>query len=171
MQETETEKQPAEETKEAGPRGKTADAAILDDADFVTPESEAKAEPKPKPKPEPPPQLELEVGGDEEGHAIIAIIENRFIYKKETQRETSSDEVVAILQFDGPVAHVRRGYGLTLNLSNYESARLDVSVTVPCYLADVDVADEWARQWVERRVVHEVENVRGKGSTDGKPSY
>lgn len=123
-------------------------------------------------KVEPTVQLELEIDGkNDEAHAIIAMIENRFVYKKETQRETSSEEVVAIVQFAGPVAKVRRGYGLTLNLSNYESARVDVSVEVPCYLADVDVADEWARYWVERRMVQEVENVRGKGSTSDKPRY
>jgi len=69
------------------------------------------------------------------------------------------------------VAKVRRGYGLTLNLGNYESARCDVSIEVPCVLQDVGAADEWARAWVEKRVVQEVENVRGEGSQDGKPSY
>jgi len=106
-----------------------------------------------------------------ESHATVAVIENRFVFKTETQRETSSEEVVAIQTFEGPVAKVRRGYGLTLNLGNYESARLDVTVEVPCYLEDVDAADEWARQWVEKRVVKEVENVCGEGSTSGKPSY
>ena len=109
--------------------------------------------------------------GDGNDHAIVAIIDNRFVFKKETQREQSTEEIVAVLKFDGDVAKVRRGYGLTLNLSNYESARLDVTVEVPCYLADIDAADEWARQWVETRVVREVENVRGEGTTDGKPSY
>jgi hypothetical protein len=123
-------------------------------------------------KREPAAQLELEIDGEgDEAHAIIAMVENRFVYKKETQRETSSEEVVAIVQFEGPIAKVRRGYGLTLNLSNYESARVDVGIEVPCYLVDVDVADEWARKWVERRMVQEVENVRGKGSTNDKPRY
>ena len=116
-----------------------------------------------------PDQTEMELGGND--HAIVAIIDNRFVFKKETQREQSTEEVVEILKFEGQVAKVKRGYGLTLNLSNYESARLDVHVEVPCYLADVDAADEWARQWVEKRVIKEVENVRGEGSTDGKPSY
>lgn len=106
-----------------------------------------------------------------ESHPIVAVIDNRFVFKTETQRETSSEEVLAIHAFEGPVSKVRRGYGLTLNLGNYESARLDVTVEVPCYLEDVDAADEWARAWVERRVVQEVENVRGEGSTSKKPSY
>jgi hypothetical protein len=116
-------------------------------------------------------QIEMETDVEGEDHAIVAMIDNRFVFKSETQRETSSEEVVGILKFKGPVAKVRRGYGLTLNLSNYESARLDVGVEVPCYLQDVDAADEWARVWVEERVVKEVENVRGEGSTKDKPNY
>jgi hypothetical protein len=117
--------------------------------------------------------LEADVSGESRGedHAIVAFIDNRFVFKKDVQRESASEEVVAIGEFQGPVARVRRGYGLTLNLSNYESARLDVAVEVPCYVEDVDAADEWARQWVEKRVVQEVENVRGEGSTSKKPSY
>ena len=109
-------------------------------------------------------------GGD---GSIVAMIDNRFVFKQETQRETSTEELVSIQKFEPgePVAKVRRGYGLTLNLGNYESARCDVSIEVPCLLPDAGAADEWARQWVEKRVVAEVENVRGEGSTAGKPKY
>jgi len=105
--------------------------------------------------------------------AVVAIIDNRFIFKKELQRETTTEELVSITSFKegDPVAKVRRGYGLTLNLTNYESARLDVSIEVPCMVSDVDAADEWARQWVEERVIREVENVRGEGSQADKPKY
>jgi hypothetical protein len=103
-------------------------------------------------------------------HAAVAFVENRFVFKSELQRETSSEELVSVRKFDGEVARIRRGYGLTLNLGNYESARLDVSIEVPCYVDDVAAADEWARQWVEARVVKEVENVRGEGSAKS-PTY
>lgn len=110
---------------------------------------------------------------ENEDGAVVALIDNRFVFKQETQRETSSEEVVAVQKFEpgAAIAKVRRGYGLTLNLGNYESARCDVTIEVPCYLEDADAADEWARVWVEKRVVKEVENVRGEGSTDGKPKY
>lgn len=108
-----------------------------------------------------------------EDHPIVAFINNRFTFKQETQRETSSEEVVEIVKFepDTAIAKVRRGYGLTLNLTNYESARLDVGIEVPCYLQDVDAADEWARQWVEERVIKEVTNVRGETAAKKKPKY
>lgn len=111
------------------------------------------------------------MGGND--HAVVALVENRFVFKKETLREQSTEEFVDIVKFekDDPVCKIRRGYGLTLNLTNYESARLDVSIEVPCLMPDVDAADEWARQWVEKRVIQEVENVRGSGSADEKPKY
>jgi len=104
----------------------------------------------------------------EKERAVIAFVNGRFLHRGDAYRETASEEVVAVHKFDGPVAMVRRGYGLTLNLGNYESARLDVSVEVPCHVEDVDAADEWARAWVEERVKAEVSDVReSKGNGGG----
>jgi len=118
---------------------------------------------------------ENERGGNDV--AVVALVNNRFFFKDANtgepsfSREDSSEEVVAICEFVGPVAKVRRGYGLTLNLTRYEFARLDVSIEVPCYLEDADAADEWARQWVENRVMKEVASVRGEKAAKKKPRY
>ena len=56
---------------------------------------------------------------------------------------------------------VTRGYGLTLNLGNYESARFDVTITMPCYPEDVEACDEWCRAWAEERTKQEMASVRG----------
>lgn len=106
-------------------------------------------------------------GGQE--HAIIALIDNRFVKKGVDGKGESREEVVEVVQFKTTPAVVRRGMGLTLNLGNYESARLDVSIEVPCYLEDIENADAFARKWVEDRVVQEVESVRGK--SDDKPVF
>lgn len=42
-------------------------------------------------------------------------------------------EVEAMFPPDCPVATVSSGYGLTLNMGNFESARLDAGITLPCY--------------------------------------
>ena len=104
---------------------------------------------------------------------IIAFINGRFVHKGDIYKETASEEVVTTHVFEGPVAKVVRGYGLTLNLQNYESARLDVRVEVPCHVEDIDKADEWARQWVEERVKAEVAGVRNGGGkkTESKPKF
>lgn len=43
-----------------------------------------------------------------------------------------------------PLAQVRAMAGLTLNMQNYESARVEVSVELPTYVEEVDSAIEHA---------------------------
>lgn len=103
--------------------------------------------------------------------AAIAFIDGRFLHKGKEYDSKSSEEVVHVHDFKGPVARVRRGYGLTMNLGNYESARFDVVLELPCVVEDIDTADEFARQWVEERCEAEVAEVRGNGSNGSKPGY
>lgn len=103
--------------------------------------------------------------------AAVAFIDGRFLHKGKEYKATASDEVVMVHDFKGPVARVRRGYGLTMNLGNYESARFDVTLELPCYPEDVDAADEFAKAWVEQRCEAEVAEVRGSGGGDSKPGY
>lgn len=92
--------------------------------------------------------------------ATVALINNRFTSKGELVREASAEEVVEVSRFETMPAIVRRGYSLTMNLGNYESAKVDVGIEVPCYLEDVEAADEWAKRWVELRIRQEVRSVR-----------
>lgn len=72
----------------------------------------------------------------------------------------SKEEPLEVRAFVTPPAHIELGYGLTLNIGNYESARIDVKLNVPCYREEVDEAYEWARKWAEERVRREVKEVR-----------
>ena len=45
---------------------------------------------------------------------------------------TGEEDVVAVHKFETEPATVSVDYALTMNLGNYESARISVSVTVPC---------------------------------------
>ena len=72
----------------------------------------------------------------------------------------SKEEPLEVRTFITPPAHIELGYGLTLNIGNYESARVDVKLNVPCYREEVDEAYEWARKWAEDRVRREVKEVR-----------
>lgn len=107
--------------------------------------------------------------------SIIEFVNGRFVHRGDTYKETATEHVLKTHVFSGQTAKVVRGYGLTLNLKNYESARFDVRVEVPCYIEDVDVADEWAKKWVEKRVREEVSGVRGSAESakpaDKKPSF
>jgi hypothetical protein len=72
----------------------------------------------------------------------------------------SQDETIEVKNFRVQPAQVEIGYGLTLNIGNYESARVDVKVSVPCYAEEVNEAYEWAKNFAEERVRQEVQSVR-----------
>ncbi len=100
-------------------------------------------------------------------YATIVYVNSRYGPRgKETvSKETS--EVAAVAKFETQPALIHRGYGVTLNQGNYESARVDVSVTLPCYVEDLEHADEYARVFVEERIKQEIASV--KGGSDPKP--
>ncbi|MBW2168298.1 MAG: hypothetical protein JRG69_03385 [Deltaproteobacteria bacterium] len=104
--------------------------------------------------------------------AAIAFIDGRFLHKGKEYDSKAAEEIVAVHNFEGPVARIRRGYGLTMNLTNYESARFDVILELPCYVEDIDKADEFAKRWVEQRCEAEVAEVRApNGGGASKPGY
>jgi len=59
-------------------------------------------------------------------------------------------------------AMIRYAAGATLNMGNYESARIDVELTVPCKLEleAMQKGYEWAKSWVQRRLEAEIENTK-----------
>lgn len=48
------------------------------------------------------------------------------------------DQTTEIHKFTTDPAYVRVNAGVTKNLGNYESLRLDVSISRPCYVEDID---------------------------------
>ena len=92
--------------------------------------------------------------------ANAVVTHQRFEGKTPTTEQTTKNETFAIHRFVTEPAKVTIDRSLTINLGNYESARLGVSVTVPCYVEDVDNAYERARIWVEKRVQQEVDSIR-----------
>jgi len=114
--------------------------------------------------------VEIFADAEVEDQATMVFVNNRFWNRKTgaVRSERHTEELVGVEPFVGPVAYVKRGYGLTVNLGDYESARFDVSITVPCYMNDVNAADKWAEKWAEKRIAKEVQEIRG--STSKKPS-
>lgn len=48
----------------------------------------------------------------------------------------------------------------TLNLGNYESARMGVSLTVPCDKTTLNDAYDWATSWVSTRIEQAVKDAK-----------
>lgn len=65
---------------------------------------------------------------------------------------------------DGPMATVTISRGLTLNMGNYESARVDETITMPCNADPVEI--EAVRQTLRNEIEGhiEAERVRLKGT-------
>lgn len=72
----------------------------------------------------------------------------------------ASDQKLEVRGFVTEPATVEIGYGLTLNIGNYESARVDVKVSVPCYREEINEAYDFAKKWAEERVQAEVKEIR-----------
>jgi hypothetical protein len=78
---------------------------------------------------------------------------------------SAENETLSVRTFLTAPATVDVGYGLTINLGNFESARVDVRVSVPCYREETDAAYEWAKGWVGKRLEEEVRGIRGNGTS------
>lgn len=105
---------------------------------------------------------EVVAAADAEERPIIITVDNFF--RRSSGPEvclTKLQEEIEPKPFFGQVAHVTRKYGVTINLDNYESARVEVGVTVPCYLPDIDRADTWAQKFIESKLTEEVTTIRG----------
>jgi hypothetical protein len=93
--------------------------------------------------------------------ASQAVVSKQFVVSgSDSGPEEISEETLAVHSFVTAPANVSVEMGMTLNLGNYESARVTVSVSVPCYKEEVDDAHAYARKWVESRVVKESKKIR-----------
>jgi len=76
------------------------------------------------------------------------------------------EDIIAVHKFETDPAMVSVDYAITMNLGNYESAKISVSVSVPCYKEEIDEAYEFAQAWAEERLSKErdmISTSRGKG--------
>lgn len=60
------------------------------------------------------------------------------ISSKYMGKDESKPKVIEVRKFDVEPAYVRVSAGMTKNMGNYESLRVDVSVSMPCYAEEVD---------------------------------
>jgi hypothetical protein len=70
-------------------------------------------------------------------------------------KEEVSQERIRIRPFVSNPASISVKAGITINLGNYESGRVDVMLTMPCYPEEIDGVYEDVKSWVDARVEHE----------------
>lgn len=71
-----------------------------------------------------------------------------------------AEDLIEVQDFHVPPAEVGVDLGLTLNMGNYESAKIGISVRVPCYTAELPEAYEFAKRFARDRLQAEREAIR-----------
>jgi len=51
--------------------------------------------------------------------------------------------------------------GRTINLGNYESARVDICITVPCGPGTLESAYKFATEWVDQKMIETIKDDKG----------
>ena len=69
---------------------------------------------------------------------------------------------------DDPPAHVKVGAGLTINLGNFESLRVDCAVTIPCHRSRIQEAYQLGSDFVSEAISNEQTNWLGSAKPTGK---
>ena len=79
------------------------------------------------------------------------------LHKGEVYHEVSSEDEILRTRFEEgeQPAIVRFSAGLTINLGNFESLRIDCSVSIPCKPTDIEEAHRIASDFVAERVAEE----------------
>lgn len=63
-----------------------------------------------------------------------------------------------------PPAYVKVGAGLTINMGNFESLRIDCSISIPCQRGDIEEAYTLASDFVADKINEEQTNWMGAGN-------
>lgn len=87
-------------------------------------------------------------------------------------QETTQDEQLGTVQFarNEKSASVRVGFGKTLNLSNFEFLRIDVTVEMPCAPGDLHQAFEEAAGFAADKLIAEEGAWLGNGAASTAPA-
>jgi len=93
------------------------------------------------------------------GSTDTKVTVTRTVMGKDVSTDTKEDKLV-VNQFVTEPAKVSLTMGVTINLGNFEGARVDVGVTLPCYAEEVEAAHSFASSWVETKIVREIEALR-----------
>jgi len=74
--------------------------------------------------------------------------------------DVSTPLEVQVFEPGAVVAHVRVSNGATINLGNYESLRVDISVEIPCYKEEAPGAIMAASHLIDAYLEDEIEKTR-----------
>ena len=78
------------------------------------------------------------------------------VYRTVVGEEDSEEkETINVKKFVTEPAYVRVNAGVTINLGDYQSMRIDVSVSVPCYVEEIERVEREVADFVAARLADE----------------
>lgn len=91
------------------------------------------------------------------------IIERQYKISKEEETLSTKTLKTPITKFITTPAKVAVKYGVTMNMGNYESARVDVTVEMPCYKEDVHECYALVSSYVEELISDQIKQINSDG--------
>lgn len=82
------------------------------------------------------------------------------VKNKDKSEQESVEKVGDDNLFEEPPCNVGITAGMTINLGDYNSAKVQVSIHIPCKPEDIEEAYEFGRDWVEGKVTELVEQIK-----------
>jgi len=108
--------------------------------------------------------------GADDGYLWVVSTKDRLLGggERETISEKTDDKMIRVGIFKTQTTKVSISKGLTINLGNFESARVTVGLDIPCYVEETKEMEEVVNKMIEDRLQAEVLEIRGK---DIRPGY
>lgn len=87
---------------------------------------------------------------------IMEVIEGKLIpIDHPWNKDERTEDIMADIPAD-KLAKVKYGIGMTLNIGNYQSAKVDIGVELPCHVDDLQAKYEEAVDFSNEKLVEEV---------------
>ena len=81
-------------------------------------------------------------------------------YGKDPEQRTEQHLEVSMFPEGVEPAYIKVGYGMTVNLGNYESARCDVGVTLPCTVEEIPDAFKEAWKIAKKEIKAQTKGIK-----------
>lgn len=92
-----------------------------------------------------------------EGKSIITVRRTRF---DRVLQDDMAVETIAVMKFETTPAIVSVSCGATRNMGNFEFLRLDVGVSIPCYIEEISEVEKQASKWVDDRLSEKLDELK-----------
>ncbi len=83
-----------------------------------------------------------------------------WVQRRYGDKEDRNDEMIPVKPFVVEPAYVNYSEGATINVGNYQSVRVDVGITLPTYVEEIEGAFEKAKQIVSERINKEIDEIK-----------